>query len=302
MTSVWTRRSPKRTGYTVLTWLEAEGCARSVGLSASHDHDPLRQPGRSRADAAGDCVDRAAGRGADCSTAKRVLGQTGRRVKRPAAHCPDFSGQLLERGFWVYVWIVTPPGGREAVQYVGMTGDTGSYSAKSPFNRISQHLGHNPRNNTLRKYLDDEKPKPKPEDCEFHLVAYGPIRERTSDRCEVPQEARQSRGDREETRDGLVSGRLPRDEPSQLWPAGGHPTTSTPRSTPRSGDGSRDYRPIRAGSRAGRCAARRLAHRDDGGGHDAGNGGDGWGVSRLIGACNTSCKGQRLGRTTTRPS
>ena len=54
----------------------------------------------------------------------------------------SFSGSLLQRGFWLYVWQVTTADGRE-VLYVGRTGDSSSPHAQSPFNRLSQHLGSN---------------------------------------------------------------------------------------------------------------------------------------------------------------
>jgi len=40
--------------------------------------------------------------------------------------------ELLERGFWIYIWQIRLPTGC-TVHYVGMTGDTGSYRAQSPF-------------------------------------------------------------------------------------------------------------------------------------------------------------------------
>ena len=60
--------------------------------------------------------------------------------------------ELLERGFWIYVWQIGLPNGG-TVHYVGMTGDTGSYKAQSPFKRITDHLGFNERGNPLRRYL-----------------------------------------------------------------------------------------------------------------------------------------------------
>jgi hypothetical protein len=56
---------------------------------------------------------------------------------------------------------------------VGRTGDSSSSNAQSPFNRMGQHLGFNPKNNVLRSHLEDKGVKV--ESCEFRLVAYGPI-------------------------------------------------------------------------------------------------------------------------------
>jgi len=83
-----------------------------------------------------------------------------------------FSGKLLERGFWLYVWeIVTPK--HEAVYYVGRTGDSSSCNAQSPFNRMSHHLGFNAKSNVLRRRLVNQGIDP--ERCTFRLIAHGPI-------------------------------------------------------------------------------------------------------------------------------
>jgi len=89
----------------------------------------------------------------------------------------NFDGALLKRGFWLYIWEITPLNG-ERLHYVGRTGDSSSQNAQSPFNRMSQHLGSNKRGNVLRRRLkalgiDSEK-------CTFQLVAYGPILEEAS--------------------------------------------------------------------------------------------------------------------------
>ena len=84
----------------------------------------------------------------------------------------SFSGNLLRRGFWLYVWEITIPGG-EKVYYVGRTGDSSSQNAQSPFNRVGQHLGFNSKNNVLRSRLDALGVVP--EDCRFQLVAHGPL-------------------------------------------------------------------------------------------------------------------------------
>jgi hypothetical protein len=80
---------------------------------------------------------------------------------------------MLARGFWLYVWEVTGPDER-TVLYVGMTGDSSSANAQSPFNRLSQHLGRNKHANALRRQL--EKANIEPTACRlFDMVAYGPI-------------------------------------------------------------------------------------------------------------------------------
>lgn len=40
---------------------------------------------------------------------------------QPALRQLSFSGGLLARGFWLYVWEITTPGGQR-VHYVGRTG------------------------------------------------------------------------------------------------------------------------------------------------------------------------------------
>ena len=84
----------------------------------------------------------------------------------------NFDGDLLERGFWLYVWEITTPS-RTNLYYVGRTGDSSSDNAQSPFNRMAQHLGFNGNSNPLRRYLRGEGVTP--EECHFRLVAHGPI-------------------------------------------------------------------------------------------------------------------------------
>jgi hypothetical protein len=84
-----------------------------------------------------------------------------------------FSGALLQRGFWLYVWEVTAPD-KSTVLYVGRTGDSSSANAQSPFNRLSQHLGTNKNSNALRRQL--LKGGIDPTGClKFVMVAFGPI-------------------------------------------------------------------------------------------------------------------------------
>ena len=83
-----------------------------------------------------------------------------------------FNGELLQRGFWLYVWEVTPPTGA-ALLYVGRTGDSSSANAQSPFARMGQHLGFAKTSMMLRKHLDGRKVDPKA--CKFRLVSHGPV-------------------------------------------------------------------------------------------------------------------------------
>jgi hypothetical protein len=62
------------------------------------------------------------------------------------------SPELLERGFWLYVWVIKLRGGR-VVHYVGRTGDSWSANAQSPISRISGHLGPNKNANALQRHL-----------------------------------------------------------------------------------------------------------------------------------------------------
>lgn len=83
-----------------------------------------------------------------------------------------FNGRLLQRGFWLYVWEVTPPEGR-ILYYVGRTGDSSSCNAQSPFARMGQHLGFAKTSMMLRKHLDGRGVDPTV--CDFRLVAHGPV-------------------------------------------------------------------------------------------------------------------------------
>ena len=83
-----------------------------------------------------------------------------------------FDGAVLRRGFWLYVWEVTPPAG-EALYYVGRTGDSSSLNAQSPFNRMGQHLGFAQNSNMLRRHLAAHNIEA--ERCQFRLVAVGPL-------------------------------------------------------------------------------------------------------------------------------
>lgn len=88
-----------------------------------------------------------------------------------------FDGGILQRGFWLYVWEITPPKGK-ALFYVGRTGDSSSTNAQSPFNRMGQHIGFAENSNMLRKHLIENNAAP--ELCTFRLVAVGPIKEESN--------------------------------------------------------------------------------------------------------------------------
>ncbi len=92
---------------------------------------------------------------------------------RPAAYELTFSGGLLRRGFWLYIWEIKTPE-QTRLYYVGRTGDSSSSNAQSPFNRMGQHLGFNDKSNVLRRCLMGRGIAP--EACEYRLVSYGPIR------------------------------------------------------------------------------------------------------------------------------
>jgi hypothetical protein len=89
----------------------------------------------------------------------------------PRTYTVTIDGRTLHRGFWLYVWEVTAPGG-EKLLYVGRTGDNSTPNVQSPFNRMGQHLG-NTESSMLRNHL--VKRDVVPERCQFRLVAHGPI-------------------------------------------------------------------------------------------------------------------------------
>lgn len=89
-----------------------------------------------------------------------------------AIHEVRFEGGVLRRGFWLYVWEVTPAD-RAPLYYVGRTGDSSSTNAQSPFNRMGQHLGFAKNSNMLRRHLTQQGASP--ESCAFRLLAFGPI-------------------------------------------------------------------------------------------------------------------------------
>ena len=88
-------------------------------------------------------------------------------------HFLEFSGALIERGFWLYIWRVTYK--NDDVLYIGRTGDSSSKYAASPFNRLGQHLDIRPNAtaNTLLRNIKAEGFNPV--ECEFQLTSIGPI-------------------------------------------------------------------------------------------------------------------------------
>lgn len=84
----------------------------------------------------------------------------------------EFNGAVLERGFWLYAWKITPPNG-EVVYYVGRTGDESSPNAASPFKRLGIHLDVRAKGNCLWRLLREKEHDPSK--CHFQLASYGPV-------------------------------------------------------------------------------------------------------------------------------
>lgn len=85
----------------------------------------------------------------------------------------EFNGEVLERGFWLYVWEITE--GKSRHLYVGRTGDSSSPNASSPFNRIGQHLDfrENAKGASLAKRLKEAGVNHKK--SKFRMLALGPF-------------------------------------------------------------------------------------------------------------------------------
>lgn len=90
----------------------------------------------------------------------------------PTTFTVALDGAMLRRGFWVYVWEITPPDGKK-VLYVGRTGDSSSPNAQSLFNRLGQNLGTLANASMVRNNL--EKRGIDPAECQFRMVGHGPI-------------------------------------------------------------------------------------------------------------------------------
>ena len=84
-----------------------------------------------------------------------------------------FEGEVLQRGFWLYVWQIVY--GKKTYIYVGRTGDSSSPNASSPFNRIGQHLDfrENAKGNSLARRLKEAGVDPKK--SKFRMLALGPL-------------------------------------------------------------------------------------------------------------------------------
>ena len=95
-----------------------------------------------------------------------------------ATHTLTFTGDILQRGFWLYIWEATTAGGA-ALHYVGRTGDNSSRFAQSPFVRMGQHLGFAKNSSMLRTHLRAHNVDP--EICAYRLVAHGPILDEAAD-------------------------------------------------------------------------------------------------------------------------
>ena len=89
------------------------------------------------------------------------------------SYVSKFSGRLLDRGFWIYVWRIRS--NADVVLYVGRTGDSSSPNAASPFGRLSQHLDlrDNATANTLVRNLRGRGLDPT--ECDFEMLAIGPL-------------------------------------------------------------------------------------------------------------------------------
>jgi hypothetical protein len=80
--------------------------------------------------------------------------------------------QILERGFWLYVWKIVGPH-NETFCYVGMTGDVTGV-AQSPFARAGSHFSENRNANAIKRHL--EKRELKPERCSsIRQLVFGPL-------------------------------------------------------------------------------------------------------------------------------
>jgi hypothetical protein len=88
-------------------------------------------------------------------------------------HRISFGGGLLERGFWLYAWMLKC--GSKTAIYVGRTGDSSSQFAASPFARLGQHLDVRPSATANMLLRQVRKLGWDPLKCQYELVALGPI-------------------------------------------------------------------------------------------------------------------------------
>jgi hypothetical protein len=84
-----------------------------------------------------------------------------------------FPGQVLKRGFWLYVIDIRSPERR--LLYVGRTGDSSSPHAGSPFGRISQHLDLRPNAKGNALFRNLRRVGVDPSECELEMIAVGPF-------------------------------------------------------------------------------------------------------------------------------
>lgn len=87
----------------------------------------------------------------------------------------SFHGQMLERGFWLYIWRIKHKKSNSEHWYVGRTGDSSSPNAASPISRLSAHLNikQKAKANTLIKNI--HKVGLDPKFCQFKLASVGPV-------------------------------------------------------------------------------------------------------------------------------
>lgn len=85
----------------------------------------------------------------------------------------SFSGRILERGFWLYVWRIRFR--KRVLLYVGRTGDSSSRYAASLFSRVSRHLDSSPRASANMLLRQIQGAGLDPLQCRYEIVALGPL-------------------------------------------------------------------------------------------------------------------------------
>jgi len=93
-------------------------------------------------------------------------------------HSLTLPGEMLRRGFWLYVWRIRVKG--ETLLYVGRTGDESSPHASAPYDRFGQHLGRNRNANALRRNLEARGLTLDQIDA-YDFVFYGPVHDEAAD-------------------------------------------------------------------------------------------------------------------------
>jgi hypothetical protein len=88
-------------------------------------------------------------------------------------HKAKFDGNLLKRGFWIYICVIAQ-NGKEAL-YVGRTGDSSSPYAASPFLRLTGHLNRKSTAKSAAMLNQLTKHGFDVEQCSFQLYAFGPL-------------------------------------------------------------------------------------------------------------------------------